>query len=134
MTFGERLRKIRTEKGLTQVNLSKLCGISSRMIQTYESRDGNPKYDAVKKLAAALEVPISELLGETELLVAQAGERYGARGAKQAKELTDEVAGLFSGGELAEEDMEVMMRAISEAYWIAKEKNKKYAPKRRKHE
>lgn len=134
MTFGERLRKIRIEKGLTQANLSKLCGISSRMIQIYESRDGNPRYDAVKKLAAALEIPVSELLGETELLIAQAGERYGARGAKQAKELTDEVTGLFAGGDLAEEDMEVMMRAISEAYWIAKEKNKKYAPKRRKHE
>ena len=41
-----------------------------------------------------------------------------------------EVTGLFAGGEMAEEDMDVMMRAITEAYWIAKEKNKKYTPKR----
>ena len=43
-----------------------------------------------------------------------------------------EVTGLFAGGDLAEEDMDVMMKAISDAYWIAKEKNKKFTPNRYK--
>lgn len=135
MTFCERLKKIRQAKGLTQAQLSELSGISSRMIQKYEYGVSRPRYDAAEKLAQALEIPISELLGEGETLVAQAADRYGSRGAKQAKELMDEVTGLFSGGEMAEEDMDVMMQAISEAYWIAKEKNRKFAPKgRSRHE
>ena len=38
--------------------------------------------------------------------------------------------GLFAGGELADEDLDEMMKGIQEAYWIAKEKNKKYTPKK----
>ena len=41
-----------------------------------------------------------------------------------------EVTGLFAGGELADEDLDEMMKGIQEAYWIAKEKNKKYTPKK----
>lgn len=100
------------------------------MIQKYESGVARPRFDASEKIASALEVPVSELLGENGTLVAQAAEKYGSRGAKQAEELMIEVTGLFAGGEMAEEDMDVMMRAITEAYWIAKEKNKKYTPKR----
>ena len=64
------------------------------------------------------------------MLVAQAAEKYGAKGAKQAQQLTEEVTGLFAGGDMAEEDMDLMMKAIQDAYWIAKEKNKKFTPKK----
>lgn len=130
MTFSDRLKKIREQKGLTQEQLAQRSGLSRRMIQKYESGVARPRFDASEKIASALEVPVSELLGENGTLVAQAVEKYGSRGAKQAEELMSEVTGLFAGGEMAEEDMDVMMRAITEAYWIAKEKNKKYTPKR----
>lgn len=129
MKFSERLKKMREEKGLTQVQLAKLSAISSRMIQKYECGVSRPRYDAAEKLANALNVSVSELLGEGGVLVAQAAEQYGARGAKQAEALVSEVTGLFAGGELADEDMDVMMKAIQDAYWIAKEKNKKYTRK-----
>ena len=63
------------------------------------------------------------------MLVAQAAEKYGARGAKQAQVLTEAVTGLFTGGDMAEDDMDLMMEAINDAYWIAKKKNKKYTRK-----
>ena len=56
----------------------------------------------------ALNISVDQLLGTDGLLVAQAAEQYGARGAKQAQQLTDEVTGLFTGGELAQDDMDVM--------------------------
>lgn len=31
---------------------------------------------------------------------------------------------------MTEEDMEEMVHAVQEAYWIAKKKNKKYTPKK----
>lgn len=129
MKFNERLKTLREGKKLTQAQLSNLTGISSRMIQKYEYGISRPRFDAAEKLAAALDMSVSELLGEGGTLVAQAAEKYGSRGAKQAQELTDEVTGLFAGGEMAEEDMDAMMQAISDAYWIAKEKNKKFATK-----
>ena len=124
MKFNERLKKLREEKGLTQVQLSELTGISTRMIQKYESGNARPRLDATEKIAKALNVTADQLLGNVDMLVAQAAEKYGSRGAKQAQQLTEEVTGLFAGGEMAQEDMDVMMKAIQDAYWIAKEKNK----------
>ncbi|HBC90112.1 MAG TPA: Cro/Cl family transcriptional regulator [Lactococcus sp.] len=132
MTFSERLKGIREKKELTQEQLAKRSGISRRMIQKYESGIARPRFDAAEKIASALEITVSELLGESGSLVAQAAEKYGSRGAKQAEELMSEVTGLFAGGEMAEEDMDVMMKAITEAYWIAKEKNKKFTPNKYK--
>ena len=62
--------------------------------------------------------------------VIKATEKYGSKGHEQAERLIKEVSGLYAGGELAEEDMEAMMRAFQEAYWKAKEKNRKYVPKK----
>ena len=64
----------------------------------------------------------------------RANEKYGATGAQQAQALMQEVTGLFAGGELDQDDMDEMMKAIQDAYWIAKEKNRKYASKRKEHE
>lgn len=130
MKFSERLKKIREEQGLTQVQLSELTGITTRQIQKYEGGQARPRLDAAEKIAKALNISADELLGNADMLVAQAKEKYGSRGAKQAQQLTEEVTGLFAGGDMAEEDMDIMMRAIQDAYWIAKENNKKYTPKK----
>lgn len=130
MKFNERLKKYREDKGLTQVQLSELTGITTRQIQKYESGKARPRLDAAEKIAKALNITTDELLGHADMLVAQAAEKYGARGAKQAQQLTEEVTGLFAGGDMAEEDMDLMMKAIQDAYWIAKEKNKKFTPKK----
>ena len=42
------------------------------------------------------------------------------------------MAGMFAGGELSEDAIEVAYKALTDAYWIAKENNKKYAPKTRR--
>ena len=130
MKFNERLKELREQRNLTQEQLAKASGVSSRMIQRYEYGVSRPRLDAAEKLAKALNVSADEFLGNAGMLIAQAGDKYGARGAKQAQQLTDELTGLFAGGEMAEEDMDVMMKALQDAYWIAKEKNKKFTPKK----
>lgn len=86
MKFNERLKKFREDKSLTQVQLSDLTGISARMIQKYEAGTARPRLDAAEKIAKALNITTDELLGNADMLVAQAAEKYGARGAKQAKQ------------------------------------------------
>ena len=134
MKFNERLKELREKNNLTQEQLAKISGVSSRMIQRYEYGTSRPRLDAAEKIAKALNVSTDELLGNADMLVAQANEKYGARGAKQAQQLTEEVTGLFAGGDMAEEDMDLMMKAIQDAYWIAKQNNKKFTPKKHRSE
>ncbi|MCL2343723.1 MAG: hypothetical protein FWC62_07490 [Firmicutes bacterium] len=70
------------------------------------------------------------LLGEEDMLVADAQERGGAKAKREIRALVAQVSGLFAGGELGEEDRDAAMRAMSDAYWKAKEINKKYGRKR----
>lgn len=59
-------------------------------------------------------------------------EKSGAKAAKDIEELVSEVTGMFAGGELSEDAIEGAYKALTDAYWIAKENNKKYAPKTRR--
>ena len=71
------------------------------------------------------------LLSEDEEFVLQAQQSYGYKGAKNAEELVADVSALFAGGELSENDKDAVMRALQDAYWMAKERNKeKYTPKK----
>lgn len=131
MTFGEKVKAERTKLGLNQDELAEKIGVTRRVICSYENDKSRPRgMDRYKKLAEALNLNLNYLLSEDEAFVANAEDKYGHRGSRQAKELMEEVTGLFAGGEMAEEDMDVMMKAIQDAYWIAKENNKKYTPKK----
>lgn len=129
MGFGERLRQKRIEAKLTQVQLAKMVDVSLRTLQNYEAELRKPSnMVTVQKLADSLDTTIGYLLGAADTLVMEAKERGGSRAARDIKELVNEVSGLFAGGTLSDEAMDGAMRALSEAYWIAKENNRKYAP------
>lgn len=131
MTFGEKVRQERTNLRLTQDELATKVGVTRRVITSYETDKSRPRgTENYKKLAEALGVNVNYLLSEDDAFLSEAASKYGSRGAKQASELVSEVSGLFAGGEMAEEDMDEMMRAIQEAYWVAKKNNKKYTPKK----
>ncbi|MBO5448554.1 MAG: helix-turn-helix transcriptional regulator [Ruminococcus sp.] len=131
MKFGEKLRKYRLEKGMTQSELAKQAGINVNTISNYESGKTYPQNREVYSiLAQILGVDPDHLHNENDDFLSDASAKYGSRGARQAQELIEELTGLFAGGELAEEDMDAMARAVQEAYWDAKEKNRKYTPKK----
>ena len=52
------------------------------------------------------------------------------RGMAQAQELVSQLAGMFAGGDLSDQDREAVMRSLERAYWLAKEDNQKYTPKK----
>lgn len=131
MTFGEKVKKARKELGLTQTQLGEKIGVSRRTITSYEADAFPPRTrELYCKLAEVLGVNVNYLLTQEDEFVMDAGEKYGYRGKKGAKTLVNELTGLFAGGELAEEDMDELMLAIQKAYVIAKENNRKYAPKK----
>lgn len=131
MEFGEKIRKARTVKGLSQRELAEACGMSLRTIQNYELGTRLPKKkDTYLALAKALDINEEVLLDQDASFVLRATERYGSRGARQAWDMVADLAAMWSGGEMDEEDMDAIMQAMQEAYWEAKKNNRKYVPKK----
>lgn len=133
MAFAEKLRDLREAKNMTQEELAKYCNVSLKTISRYESGQSKPRYrKTYDALAEALDTSHDYLVTDEDDFILRAYERYGAKGARDAKELVDGVIGLMAGGELPEEDKKAILDAISEAYYIAKNENKKYGSKKRK--
>lgn len=61
--FGERLAKLRAERGVTQGQLAERIGSSQRAISAYETVAEFPPTVAVVEIAQALKVSADELLG-----------------------------------------------------------------------
>ena len=127
MKFGEKLRRLRAEKHISQEEAARAAGISRRAYGSYEQDGVYPRNREIyARLASLFSCDVNYLLTEDEDFVTSAGEKYGPRGSAQARELVREATALFAGGELADEDKDEVLRAIQEAYWIAKERNRKY--------
>lgn len=62
-TFGQRLARIRKEKGYTQVELADKMGIIQVLISDYERDKLRPYHDMVARFAQAMGVTADELLG-----------------------------------------------------------------------
>ena len=128
MVFKERLKQKRVEAGMTQVQLAQSAGVTARTIQNYELGTRKPSnMEVVQKIADVLHTTTEYLLGSSGTYVVKAHEKGGAQSARDIEQLVSEVTGLFAGGELSEESLEGAMKALNDAYWIAKEKNRKYA-------
>lgn len=65
-SFGERLRELRKEKGLSQDEFAKLLGTSKQILSRYELGQRSPKIEQVSKYAEKLKVSVDYLLGDTE--------------------------------------------------------------------
>ncbi|NPV72890.1 MAG: helix-turn-helix transcriptional regulator [Pelotomaculum sp.] len=62
-----RLKEIREAKGLTQIELARRANLTQPFISELENGvKSNPSYQALQKLATALGISVSELLGETQ--------------------------------------------------------------------
>ena len=131
MGFKERLKEKRSEAKLTQTELAKKVGVSDRTTQNYELGTRRPQnMEVAQKLAEALNTSVDSLLGTSGILVVQAQEKGGAKAARDIDVMVSDVTAAFAGGRLDDEALDGAMQALTKAYWIAKEKNKKYTPKK----
>jgi transcriptional regulator with XRE-family HTH domain len=63
LNLGEKLRRLRTEKNLTQTDVSKRIGVTKSMISSYELDQRHPSYAILIKLASLYGVSADYLLG-----------------------------------------------------------------------
>ncbi|HET7486537.1 MAG TPA: helix-turn-helix transcriptional regulator [Acidimicrobiales bacterium] len=62
-TFGQRVRVLRQDRGLSQEQLAERSGLHRTYVSSLERGQRNVGLDNILRLAAALEVPAAELFG-----------------------------------------------------------------------
>lgn len=142
MDFSEKVRKARVEAGLSQTELAEKMGTSLRSICSYETGERKPRPGTLEKLAKCLGVSTTYLNDpectdryegiDRDPYISEARRRYGSTGARDIDELLSENQAVFAGGELSENQKDRFFKAISDAYFAAKEEaSRRYGRKER---
>ncbi|MCL6479900.1 MAG: helix-turn-helix domain-containing protein, partial [Peptococcaceae bacterium] len=66
MNFGERLKKIRMERGLRQEDIGKIVHVGKSAVSQWENNIHVPDLETVTKIANALNIPVDYLLGRID--------------------------------------------------------------------
>ena len=123
--FGEKLRYLREQKGLTQKQMAETLGISLRSYVSYENHTSYPKDSLVyQKLAEFYGVTTDFLINEKDQFVADALDKYGYRGRIQAQRILNATEALCAGGSLSEDDEEAFYRHMSKIFERVKDLNR----------
>ena len=66
MTFGQKLKKLRTEKNLTQKDLADQLHVTFQTVSKWESDINEPDFSTLKEIAKLLDCSIEYLFSEDE--------------------------------------------------------------------
>ena len=66
MTLGEKIKKLRKEKNISQTELAEIIGVHQSHIGRYERNESIPTAHIIKKMADVLKVSADYLLSEEE--------------------------------------------------------------------
>jgi len=89
--------------------------VDDRTIRNWEKGDTKPGIEESGKLAQILECDVTYLIDDPDQSDLE----------NQVKRIRNEITTMFSGGKMAEEDMDTLMFAIQEAYVKAKQEQSK---------
>ncbi|TKI63196.1 helix-turn-helix transcriptional regulator [Lysinibacillus mangiferihumi] len=137
MTLGEKLKKSRNDKGLTQIEAAKKLGVTNGALSGYERNYRDPDIKMLKQMADLYEVSIDYLVSNNmtsnnEIGISRKDEHdIGKRMAKIKKELIEGksnnggVVLSFMGEPMSEEAIESLLEALKHAERLAVLVNKK---------
>ena len=98
ITIGEKIAKLRKEKGLTQSQLAEMISVSNKTISRWETGEGYPEISLLVPLAKALGVSTDYLLkdasdegAQTQSTAETAAESEGAPSETQTESMREEV-------------------------------------------
>ncbi|MGN0456489.1 MAG: helix-turn-helix domain-containing protein [Acutalibacteraceae bacterium] len=67
MEFSERLKELRTDRDMSQIELAKALNLRSSAISKYENNLTQPSIDTLKKLANIFDVTVDYLVGVSDI-------------------------------------------------------------------
>ena len=67
MTFGEKLKKLRINNGLTQDELAERIYVTRTAISKWETDKGYPNIDSLKQLSNLFKISIDELISDSDV-------------------------------------------------------------------
>jgi len=132
MTFGKKLRILRTRRGLSQTELATLCGLSRRTVTSYESDVSKPgSKHHYEQLANALGVNVSALLEAESTEAPEQAEAERILGLDSAPEASPDTSyeistflrtarDIFADNRLTEHSKDLLMHTLQEIYWEVK--------------
>ena len=130
MKFGEKVRKLRNEKGWTQEELARKLGVTSRTVFTYENGT-YPRYQKTyEQLAALFEVPVDYLRTESEEFITEATALYGRRGQAQAKAISTRIRSSSSRAASFPKRMKSLSSGYSDAVSGFEGTRQKFTPRK----
>lgn len=123
MEFKDRIRVLRREAGLTQRETAEKIGVTYRTYQNYEAGASLPSGTVLARISALFGMSMDLLSDKPDTKVPAAENR-------ELCALLAEMQALFSGGKLRDADKQYVIDALTEAFWLSKEKNKKYGKRK----
>jgi len=66
MKIGEKIKELRTEKGLSQMQLAKIVGVSQKAIDYWERNVNEPKASYIMALVKTFELSYDEFFTDVE--------------------------------------------------------------------
>ncbi|TDO12987.1 DNA-binding XRE family transcriptional regulator [Bacillus subtilis] len=137
MTVGQRIKAIRKERKLTQVQLADKANLSRSYLADIERDRYNPSLSTLESVAGALGVQVSAIVGE-ENFIKEEPAQYNAKEEKDIAKRMEEIRrdlensdGLsFSGEPMSPEAIESLMEAMEHIVRQTQRINKKYTPKK----
>ena len=136
MALGERLKKARNDKNLTQIEAAKKLGVTNGALSGYERNYRDPDTNMLKQMAELYEVSLDYLLGNknnnnNEQNLSKKDERDVAKRMDELREDLSSASGLlFNGEPMSDEAKESLLEAMEFGIRLAKKNNKKFIPKK----
>lgn len=144
--FASVFKALRTERELSQQELSNQIGLSKSAINMYERGERQPNFETLELIADFFNVDIDYLLGRTSKTtkIIKTDASKSSLSTKDTKDiekileqtreqLTNQEGLMFNGDPVSPEAIESILAAMQIGMEIAKKKNKeKYTPKKYK--
>ncbi len=135
MRYGDRLKKMRESKKLSQQQLAEKLNINRSTYARYELNQTQPDYETLQRLADFYDVSTDYILTGINTKLPEKDERDVAKRMEKIKQDLAANGGLsFYGEPLSEEAKESLLEAMEYAVRTAQRINKKYIPKKYREE
>ena len=112
MEFKDRLKKLRTLRGLSQVALADKLGVSKSIIGAYETGDRKPRYEFLEELADFFNVTIDYLTGKENGSMYYLSPEVAAK-AQEIYEDPETRILLDAKRDLSKEDLDYLLKTIA---------------------